>query len=72
MLTYSLSELTRSVAQKLVLYHLSAGGQFQHCELLKMDAKPDRTQSALDYARRNLKTPLSVEQIAEAAHLSPR
>lgn len=50
------AELTRSVAQKLVLYHLSAGGQFQHCELLKMDAKPDRTQSALDRKRCSLRT----------------
>lgn len=66
------AELARSVAQKLVLYHRRAGGQSQHSELLKMDAKSDRIQSALDYARRNLKTTLSVEQLAEAAHLSPR
>jgi transcriptional regulator GlxA family with amidase domain len=66
------AELARSVAQKLVLYHRRAGGQSQHSELLKMDAKSDRIQSALSYARQNLKTPLSVEQLAEAAHLSPR
>lgn len=66
------AELARSVAQKLVLYHRRAGGQSQHSELLKMDARSDRIQSALDYARKNLKTPLSVEQLAEAAHLSPR
>jgi transcriptional regulator GlxA family with amidase domain len=66
------ADLARSVAQKLVLYHRRAGGQSQHSELLKMDAKSDRIQSALAYARQNLKTPLSVEQLAEAAHLSPR
>jgi transcriptional regulator GlxA family with amidase domain len=65
-------ELARSVAQKLVLYHRRAGGQSQHSELLKMDARSDRIQKALDYARKNLKTPLSVEQLADTAHLSPR
>ena len=37
-----------------------------------MDAKSDRIQIALEYARRNLKTHLTVEQLADAAHLSPR
>ena len=66
------AELAQSVAQKLVVYHRRSGGQSQHSELLKMDAKSDRIQSALDYARRNLKAQLSVEELAEAAHLSPR
>jgi transcriptional regulator GlxA family with amidase domain len=66
------ADLAHSVAQKLVVYHRRAGGQSQHSELLKLDAKSDRIQSALDYARRNLKAQLSVEQLAEAAHLSPR
>src|SRR6185295_6909130 len=66
------AELTRSVAQKLVDYHRRAGGQSQHSALLEMDAKSDRIQSVLAYAKRNLRTPLTVEQLAEAAHLSPR
>jgi len=66
------AELARSVAQMLVVYHRRAGGQSQHSELLKMDAKSDRIQSALDYARRNLKSQLSVDELADAAHLSPR
>jgi transcriptional regulator GlxA family with amidase domain len=66
------AELARSVAQKLVLHHRRAGGQSQHSELLKLDAKSDRIQSALAYARQNIKAQLSVEQLAEAAHLSPR
>jgi len=66
------AELARSVAQKLVLYHRRAGGQSQHSELLKLDAKSDRIQSALAYARQNIKAQLSVEELAEAAHLSPR
>jgi transcriptional regulator GlxA family with amidase domain len=66
------ADLARSVAQKLVLSHRRAGGQSQHSELLKMDAKSDRIQLALDYARKNLKTVLSVEKLADAASLSPR
>ena len=37
-----------------------------------MDAKSDRIQNALTYARRNLNADLTVEQLAEVAHLSPR
>jgi transcriptional regulator GlxA family with amidase domain len=66
------AELARSVAAMLVVYHRRAGCQSQHSELLKMDAKSDRIQSALDYARRNLKSQLSVDQLANATHLNPR
>ena len=66
------SEFARSVAQKLVVYHRRAGGQSQHSALLELDPKSDRIQSALSYARRNLRAPLTVEELAEAAHLSPR
>jgi transcriptional regulator GlxA family with amidase domain len=65
-------ELARGVAQMLVVYHRRAGGQRQHSALLALDAKSDRVQDALDFARRNLKQPLTVEQLADAAHLSPR
>ncbi|WP_413991629.1 GlxA family transcriptional regulator [Labrys okinawensis] len=66
------AELARLVARQLVLYHRRGGGQSQHSNLLDLDAKSDRIQTALTYARRNLHTPLSVEQLAEVAHLSPR
>lgn len=65
-------EVSRSVARKLVLYHRRAGGQSQHSTLLELEPKSDRIQLALDYARRNLAAELSVEELAEAAHLSPR
>jgi transcriptional regulator GlxA family with amidase domain len=65
-------ELARSVARELVVYHRRAGGQTQHSALLELEPKSDRIQSALDYARCNLHTPLTVEQLAEAAHLSLR
>lgn len=66
------AELARVVSKALVLHHRRAGGQSQHSALLELDAKSDRIQSALQYAKRNLHTPLSVEQLADAAHLSPR
>lgn len=66
------AELARTVAQKLVVYHRRAGGQSQHSALLELDAKSDRIQGALAYARQNLSAPLAVEDLAAAAHLSPR
>jgi transcriptional regulator GlxA family with amidase domain len=65
-------EAARSVAKKLVVYHRRAGGQSQHSALLELEPKTDRIQQALIYARDNLHTALSVEQLAEAARLSPR
>ncbi len=65
-------EIARQVAKKLVVYHRRAGGQSQHSALLELDAKSDRIQSALAFAKENLNEPLSVEQLAGAANLSPR
>jgi transcriptional regulator GlxA family with amidase domain len=64
--------IAQDVARKLVVYHRRAGGQSQFSVLLGLDAKSDRIQTALDYARRNLRNALSVDELAEAAHLSPR
>ncbi|WP_283179782.1 GlxA family transcriptional regulator [Gemmobacter sp. 24YEA27] len=65
-------EAARSVARKLVVYHRRAGGQSQFSTLLELEPKSDRIQRALDHARRNLKDTLSVEELAQAASLSPR
>lgn len=65
-------ELSRRIARSLVVYHRRAGGQSQHSAMLELGPKSDRIQTALDYARQNLASPLSVEQLADAAHLSPR
>jgi len=66
------SDVARSVAHKLVMHQRRSGGQSQHSELLAMAPKSDRIQSALAYARKHLNRPLSVEELAEAVHLSPR
>jgi len=65
-------EKAREAARMLVLHHRRAGGQSQHSTLLDLDAKSDRVQTALQFARRNLSTSLSVDKLAEAACLSPR
>jgi transcriptional regulator GlxA family with amidase domain len=66
------ADVARAVARKLVVYHRRAGGQSQFSALLELEPKSDRIQSALAYAKRNLDKPLTVTQLAKAAHLSPR
>ena len=66
------SDMARTVAKNLVLYHRRGGGQSQHSALLEIDAKSDRIQAVLDYAKKNLKSELYVEELAEVAFLSPR
>ena len=65
-------EMARKVAQHLVLYHRRAGGQSQHSAMLEMSPGSDRIQVSLDYARKNLRRELTVDELADAACLSPR
>jgi transcriptional regulator GlxA family with amidase domain len=66
------AEVARSVAKKLVVFHRRAGGQLQHSALLELDAKSDRIQNALVYAKSHLQTALTVDQLADVANLSAR
>ncbi|VVO26655.1 GlxA family transcriptional regulator [Pseudomonas fluorescens] len=66
------AEVARLVAKRLVVYHRRAGGQSQFSVMLELHPKTDRIQAALTYAKQNLKSDLSVEDLAEAANLSPR
>src|SRR6267378_4193614 len=65
-------ELARTVAKKMVIHHRRGGGQSQLSALLQLDPKSDRIQTALAFGEENLHTKLTVEKLAEAAHLSPR
>jgi len=65
-------EIARAVARKLVVYHRRAGGQSQFSALLELEPKSDRIQKALHYARTNLRSSLSVVELADVASLSPR
>lgn len=64
--------VSRAIAKKLVVYHRRTGGQSQFSAMLDLEPKSDRIQSALSYARNHLREPLTVEQLADVAHLSPR
>ncbi|MDY7067707.1 HTH-type transcriptional regulator CdhR [Pseudomonas extremaustralis] len=66
------ADIARSVAHRLVMHQRRAGGQSQHSQMLDLAPKSDRIQNALNYARQHLHRPLSVEELAEAVHLSPR
>ncbi|MEH2480089.1 transcriptional regulator GlxA family with amidase domain [Nitrobacteraceae bacterium AZCC 2146] len=65
-------EVARTVAKKMVIHHKRAGGQSQFSALLQLEPKSDRIQTALAFARRNLHAKLTVEKLADVAHLSPR
>ncbi len=65
-------EVSKSVAQKMVVYHRRTGGQSQFSAMLELESKSDRIQLALDYAKRNLRKTLSVGELAGVANLSSR
>ncbi|MGF6171860.1 GlxA family transcriptional regulator [Ensifer sp. 4252] len=65
-------EAARAVARDLVVYHRRLGGQSQYSTLLDLDPPSDRIRKTLTFARSHLHQRLSVERLAEAAHLSPR
>lgn len=64
--------LARSIARKLVVYHRRPGGQSQFSALLDLEPRSDRVRRALIHAKEHLRNPLTVEELAEAANLSPR
>lgn len=61
-----------AVSRSLVLYNRRNGGQPQISAMLDLGPTTDRIQTALAFARANLHLPLTIEQLAEASHLSPR
>ncbi len=66
------AEVARTVARKMVVYHRRSGGQSQFSALLELEPKSDRIQSALSYAKANLRKTLTVDELADAANLSRR
>jgi transcriptional regulator GlxA family with amidase domain len=65
-------DLSRAVARNLVVYYRRPGGQLQHSSLLDIDPDSDRIRRVLTFAREHLAELLTVERLAEIAHLSVR
>ncbi|WSH68838.1 GlxA family transcriptional regulator (plasmid) [Rhizobium ruizarguesonis] len=65
-------ETAKMVARLLVMNQRRMGGQKQHSALLDMTPKSDRIELVLAHIRQNLRNPLTIEELAAVASLSPR
>jgi transcriptional regulator GlxA family with amidase domain len=65
-------DVARKAAQLLVVYYRRPGAQSQHSALLDLVTPDNRFASLVAWARTRLAEPLSVERLAEEAHLSVR
>ncbi len=65
-------EISRRTAQQLVVYHRRPGGQSQFSALLEMGGQEGRFAKLLDWMRGHLAQPLTVDQLADQAAMSPR
>lgn len=65
-------DVARFAARMLVVYYRRPGGQYQFSSLLDFDPGSDRIRTALTYAREHLRDDLSVERLADVAHMSVR
>ena len=64
--------VARETAQTLVVYHRRPGGQSQFSALIEMGGQGGRFASMLDWMREHLDQPLTVDQLADHAAMSPR
>lgn len=64
--------VARKVARMMVVYYRRPGGQLQYSSLLDLDPGSDRLRTVLSFVREHLPEPLTVDQLAEVAHLSVR
>jgi transcriptional regulator GlxA family with amidase domain len=62
----------KMVARLLVMHQRRLGGQKQHSALLDMTPKSDRIELVPAHIRQNLRNPLTIEELADVANLSPR
>ena len=64
--------VARQTAQQLVVYHRRPGGQSQFSALLEIERSDGRFSPLLAWARERLTEPLTIEQLAGQAAMSPR
>jgi transcriptional regulator GlxA family with amidase domain len=65
-------DVTHETARQLVLYHRRGGGQSQFSSLLELKKAEGRFGALLSWVRENLDVPLTVENLADRACMSPR
>jgi transcriptional regulator GlxA family with amidase domain len=65
-------EVAKVAAKLMVINQRRMGGQTQHSALLDMTPKSDRIELVVAYIRQNLRNPLTIEELAAVANLSPR
>ncbi len=65
-------DVARKSAQELVVYHRRPGGQSQFSALLDIERAEGRFTELLAWARERLDDPLSVDDLARQANMSPR
>lgn len=66
------TEATREVGRHLVVGQRRYGRNQQRPETIANEPRSDRVQMALSHARANLRSALTVDELADAARLSPR
>ncbi|CAB3820275.1 GlxA family transcriptional regulator [Achromobacter mucicolens] len=65
-------EIAKTISRLMVVYHRRTGGQSQFSAMAEMEPSSDRVKEALRFAKENLSKDLSVEELAEHVHWSPR
>lgn len=61
-----------AVARRVMLYHWRSSAHLQSADLLDMAPMTGRIQATLTYARRHLRNPLSIDELADHAGMSRR
>jgi len=64
--------VARRTAQQLVVHHRRPGGQSQFSALVEVGGRTGQFDSLIQWMREHLAEPLTVEQLAEQAAMSPR
>lgn len=65
-------DIARRVAQQLVVHQRRPGGQTQFSALVELGGRTGRFLELIDWMRAHLAEPLTVEQLADRAAMSPR
>ena len=66
------SQIARRTAQQLVVHKRRPGGQSQFSALLEVGGQSGRFEPLVEWIKANLAEPLTIEQLAERAAMSPR